>query len=154
MLAADESDVDLDAVMAASDAAIAHAKAAAAGGGSSAAAPPAPPSAAATAAAAASPPPSALSSLDSFLVLSAAAAGSADATGAGGRPTSASGRFDAVTELGLSAEEAAAAAVAYSRCGGLCVRGCVWAGLAERERKDRCVVFTREGSHLRARSSV
>eukprot|EP00198_Chlamydomonas_reinhardtii_P008296 XP_001697633.1 predicted protein [Chlamydomonas reinhardtii] len=56
-------------------------------------------------------------SLDSFLVLSAAAAGSADATGAGGRPTSASGRFDAVTELGLSAEEAAAAAVAYSRYG-------------------------------------
>ncbi|KAG2429631.1 hypothetical protein HXX76_010862 [Chlamydomonas incerta] len=109
VLAAD-SDVDLDSVMAASAAAMAHAKAAAAG---------APAAAAVTAAApaAASSPQSALSSLDSFLVLAAAAAGSAAATGAGGRATSASGGFDAVADLGLSADEAAAAAAAYSRYG-------------------------------------
>ncbi|KAG2429669.1 hypothetical protein HYH02_014007 [Chlamydomonas schloesseri] len=115
VLAAADADVDLDRVMAASAAAMAHAKA---GGGGAAAGPAAAaPRMAPAAAAAASPPPSALSSLDSFLVLAAAAAGSPAARGAGGRPTSASGGFDAVAELGLSPEEAAAAAAAYSRYG-------------------------------------
>ncbi|KXZ45092.1 hypothetical protein GPECTOR_58g541 [Gonium pectorale] len=119
-VAAALAEVDVERVMAAAAAAIRHAKRTAAAATAAAATP-----AAAESAARASGGgslASALSSLDSFLVLQQAASGATSGgagSGYGKYSTSggATAAFDAVAELGMTPDEAAAVAAMYARFG-------------------------------------